>query len=126
MEMLDDRAMDEVAEFFSAFAVPMRLKILNALRDGERNVGDLTAALGCSQANISKHLSTLAKIGVIAKRTHGTSAFYRIVDPRIYHLCDLVCVQVGNRLTQVVATRDALLRSVGAKPAAARRRSAKR
>ena len=41
MENLDDRAIGEVAEFFSAFAVPMRLKILNALRHGERNVGEL-------------------------------------------------------------------------------------
>ena len=46
MENLDDRAIEQVAQFFAAFAVPMRLKILNALRHGERNVGDLASALG--------------------------------------------------------------------------------
>ncbi len=121
MEQLDDRAMEAVAMFFSAFAVPMRLRILNALRHGERNVGELTAELGGSQANVSKHLATLARIGVIAKRTSGTSAYYRIVDPRIFQLCDLVCVQVGNRLEQEVVTRDALLRSVAPGPSGKRR-----
>ncbi len=100
MEGLDERALQEVADFFSAFAVPMRLKILNALRHGERNVSDLTAEFGCSQANISKHLSLLAQKGLIAKDARGTSAFYRIVDPRIYQLCDLVCSQIGRRFEQ--------------------------
>jgi DNA-binding transcriptional ArsR family regulator len=117
MERLDDRALAQVADFFGAFAVPMRLKILNALRDGERNVGDLTAEFGCSQANVSKHLSVLAQKGLIAKSLRGTSAFYRIVDPRIYRLCDLVCLQVGQHLAQQVELKEAFL---PAPPAAAR------
>lgn len=125
MEQLDDRALEEVASFFSAFSVPMRLKILNALRNGERTVGDLTGELGGSQANVSKHLATLAQLGVIAKRSSGTSAFYRIVDPRIFQLCDLVCVQVGNRLAEHVATRDALLQAASPRRVA-RKASARR
>jgi len=123
MENLDDRALQQVAEFFSAFAVPMRLKILNGLRDGERNVGELTAELGCSQANISKHLGMLSKAGLIEKTTRGTSAFYRISDPRIYDLCDLVCVQVGRRLTQETESRDAFLRILDGAKSAARKRT---
>ena len=109
MENLDDRAIEQVADFFSAFAVPMRLKILNALRSGERNVGDLTAEFGCSQANVSKHLSMLAQKGLIAKTLRGTSAYYRIVDPRIYQLCDLVCVQIGQRFAHQAAMKDVFL-----------------
>ena len=109
MENLDDRAIAQVADFFSAFAVPMRLKILNALRRGERNVGDLTAEFGCSQANVSKHLSLLAQKGLIEKSLRGTSAFYRIVDPRIYQLCDLVCLQVGQRLAQQAELKNAFM-----------------
>ena len=67
MDGLDDRALEEVAEFFRAFSVPLRLKILNALRGGERNVGELTEALACSQANVSKHLALLAQSGLIAR-----------------------------------------------------------
>lgn len=123
MENLDDRALQQVADFFSAFSVPMRLKILNALRDGERNVGDLTAELGGSQANVSKHLGMLTQRGLIQKSTRGTSAFYRIVDPRIFDLCDLVCVQVGRRLTQDMESRDVFLQVLAGGKAAARKRA---
>ena len=123
MQGLNDRALEEVADFFSAFAVPTRLKILNALREGERNVGELTAALGGSQANVSKHLAVLGQKKLIAKSTRGTSAYYRIVDPRIYQLCDLVCVQIGDRLALQDGLKDAFLR---AKPAARNTPSRKR
>jgi DNA-binding transcriptional ArsR family regulator len=126
MENLDDHALQQVADFFSAFSVPMRLKILNALRGGERNVGDLTAELGGSQANISKHLGMLTQRGLIEKSTRGTSAFYRIVDPRIFELCDLVCVQVGRRLTQQAESRDTFLRVLNAGRAAPRKRAVRR
>lgn len=123
MQHLDDRALEQVAEFFAAMAVPMRLKILSALRDGERNVGDLTAEFGCSQANVSKHLRVLAQKGLIGKTNRGTSAFYRVIDPRVYQLCDLVCVQVGDRFAEHAAMRDAFL---GATVAPARKRSGTR
>jgi DNA-binding transcriptional ArsR family regulator len=125
MENLDDHALEQVAEFFGAFAVPMRLKILNALRNGERNVGDLTSEFGCSQANVSKHLSVLAQKGLIAKTLRGTSAFYRIVDPRIYQLCDLVCAQVGQRFVQQAAMKDAFLDAVRAAGTPARKRTSR-
>jgi len=121
MENLDDRAIEQVADFFGAFAVPMRLKILNALRHGERNVGDLTAEFGCSQANVSKHLSVLAQKGLIAKTLRGTSAFYRIVDPRIFQLCDLVCTQVGQRFAQHAAMKDMFVDASRAARAPARK-----
>jgi len=121
MENLNDRAIEQVAEFFGAFSVPLRLKILNALRSGERNVGDLTAELGCSQANVSKHLSMLAQKGLIAKTSRGTSAYYRIVDPRIYQLCDLVCVQIGQRFAQQAAMKDVFLKVARTAKAPARK-----
>ncbi|MEO8508139.1 MAG: metalloregulator ArsR/SmtB family transcription factor [Betaproteobacteria bacterium] len=100
MDRLDDRALEQVAEFFRAFSVPLRLKILNALREGERNVGELTEELASSQANISKHLAVLAQSGLIARTLRGTSAYYQIIDPRIYQLCDIVCGQIGQRLSR--------------------------
>lgn len=102
MEALDDRALDHVADYFRALAEPLRLKILNALRDGPRNVGELTELLGCSQANVSKHLTVLAKIGLAEREARGTSVYYRIADPRTYELCDLVCGQISERLMQQV------------------------
>jgi DNA-binding transcriptional ArsR family regulator len=100
MEGLDNRALERVAEYFRTLSEPLRLKILNGLRMGERNVGELTELLGCSQANVSKHLSLLAKNGFVERASRGTSVYYRIADPRIYELCDLVCGQIGQNLAQ--------------------------
>lgn len=97
MKDLDDDALEEIARYFAALCVPTRLKIVNALRDGERNVTELTELTGCTQANASKHLAVLAHNGMVGKSARGTSVYYRIVDPRIYKLCDLVCGQIGRR-----------------------------
>jgi DNA-binding transcriptional ArsR family regulator len=100
MKRLDARAMDELARYFAALAVPMRLRILDALRDGEKNVGELTQATGCTQANVSKHLALLAQNGFVRKESRGTSAYYSIADPAIYALCDMVCGQIGRRYSE--------------------------
>ncbi len=106
MEGLNDPALEQVAGFFRAMAEPLRLKILNVLRTGERNVGEITAELACSQANASKHLAVLAGSGLVEKRQSGTSTYYRIRDPRIYELCDLVCGHVGARIGRDAALHD--------------------
>lgn len=97
LKALDDRALGYVAEYFRALSEPLRLKILNALRDKARNVGQLTELLESSQANVSKHLATLTRLGFVERSAQGTSAYYRIADPRIYQLCDLVCGQMAQR-----------------------------
>lgn len=99
MDMLDDRALAFVAEYFRALAEPLRLKIVNTLRHGECNVGELTDLCQCSQANVSKHLSLLAKAGLVAREARGTSVYYRIADERVYELCDLVCGQLAQHFS---------------------------
>jgi DNA-binding transcriptional ArsR family regulator len=110
MKGLEDEALDEVARYFGALAASARLKILNALREGERNVGELTEIAGCTQANVSKHLAVLAEHGLVAKSPRGTSVYYRIADPRIYRICDVVCGQVGERFEQRARIARALAR----------------
>jgi len=97
LKALDDRALGHVAEYFRALSEPLRLKILNALRDRARNVSELTALLVCSQANVSKHLATLMRHGLVERTAQGNNAFYRIADARVYQLCDLVCGQMAQR-----------------------------
>lgn len=120
MEELDDEALEEMARYFGALATPARLKILNALRKGERSVGELAALTACSQPNISKHLAVLARNGVVGKTHRGTSVYYRIADPRIYKLCDLVCGHIGRRCADL-AQRGRALMAVAGIPAKARR-----
>ncbi len=113
MKTLDDRAMQHVADYFRALAEPLRLKILNELREREHNVGELTELCECSQANVSKHLSLLARSGIVERENRGTSVYYRIVDTKIYDMCDLVCGQLAEHF----ADQAALHARVGGKPA---------
>jgi DNA-binding transcriptional ArsR family regulator len=123
---LDENALREVAAYFAALAAPARLKILNALRSGERNVSELTAAAQSTQANVSKHLAALAQNGLVAKTPRGTSVYYRIADPRIYQLCDLVCGQVGRRLEAQSYLTPMLAPAKARRPRAAERSRVRR
>jgi DNA-binding transcriptional ArsR family regulator len=100
MSKLDEKALDHVAKYFKALAEPMRLKMLNALQDGEKNVSQLTEISGCTQANVSKHLSLLDQYGLVKRESRGTSVFYSIADPSVYQLCELVCGQIGERMSK--------------------------
>ncbi len=122
MKQLDDRALAWVAGYFQALSEPLRLKILNELRAGPRNVNELTTRLACSQANVSKHLGVLARLGFVARDARGTAAYYRISDPAVYELCDLVCGRIALRLRDHVEA----LRSLDAIPARTARAPARK
>ena len=95
---MDDIVLDRLARYFRALAEPQRLKILDSLRAEPLNVGELTQRLGCSQANVSKHLALLTEAGLVERDPRGTSVYYRFADPEVYELCDLVCGQVARKL----------------------------
>lgn len=100
MEGLPPEALEEVAVYFQALAEPTRLRILNELRAGERNVTDLAHATGSSVANISRHLSFLVQRGMVERETRGTAAFFRIADASVYRLCDIVCGNIARQHEQ--------------------------
>ena len=89
--LLTDEALVLIARRFAALSDPTRLRLLHALFEGEKNVSSLVAASGGTQANVSRHLQTLADAGVVARRREGLQVFYSIGDPTIYELCELVC-----------------------------------
>jgi DNA-binding transcriptional ArsR family regulator len=63
---------------FSVVAEPTRRRILDVLRDTDRNVGELVAALGVSQPAISKHLKVLRDAGFVSCRVAAQQRVYRI------------------------------------------------
>jgi DNA-binding transcriptional ArsR family regulator len=95
-----EEVVQQVAEYFSILSEPMRLKILNLLRDGEKCVQELVEATETSQANVSKHLKVMLQAGILSRRTEGTSAYYRVEDPLIFDLCNLVCDRLATRIEQ--------------------------
>ena len=76
------------AGLFRALAHEVRVRLLEELRDGERSVGELQERLEMNGPNVSQHLATLRNSGIVATRRDGTSVFYSVADPRIYHLLD--------------------------------------
>ena len=95
---LSDDAVRMVADRFRVLGEPLRVRILEELRDGEKNVTELVAAVGSTQSNISKHLRTLQEAGFIGRRQSGNQVFCFIDDPSVFELCDAVCTAVSERL----------------------------
>jgi DNA-binding transcriptional ArsR family regulator len=98
MKPLDDHALLQISDYFQALSEPVRLKLLNLLSEGPKNVNELTRILACSQANVSKHLGLLMRLGFVDRDSQGTAAFYRIADESVYELCELVCGRLAQRL----------------------------
>ncbi|MCT7956064.1 ArsR/SmtB family transcription factor [Laspinema palackyanum] len=97
---LPPEVLQQVAEYFSILSEPMRLKLLNLLRNGEKCVQELVDATSTSQANVSKHLKVMLQAGILSRRTEGTSAYYRVEDPLIFELCNLVCDRLAERIEE--------------------------
>lgn len=100
---LSDQALEIVARRFAVLAEPMRLRLIQALFDGEKNVTELVHATSGTQANVSRHLQTLTAAHILGRRKEGLQVFYRIADPTIPKLCDLVCGSLGKSLSRQVA-----------------------
>jgi len=63
---------------FNAVAEPRRRQIVDLIASGERPVGDLVAALGLAQPQVSKHLRVLREVGVVSVRDEGRRRLYRL------------------------------------------------
>lgn len=96
-------ALELIAARFRLLAEPMRLRLLNELRAGERTVSELVAASGAGQANVSKHLALLAEAGMVGRRKDGLNVFYFIADESLFALCDLVCSRLRADLAAKAA-----------------------
>ena len=93
-------ALELVAARFRMLAEPMRLRLLNELRDGEKTVTTLVEVTGAGQANVSKHLSLLADAGMVGRRKEGVNIYYFIVDQSLFELCNLVCGRLQRELAE--------------------------
>jgi DNA-binding transcriptional ArsR family regulator len=76
------------ADFFRLLGHPARVRVLELLREGERSVGDLQAALGLDSSGTSQHLTAMRRQGLLESRRAGTSVFYRVKDPRVFQLLE--------------------------------------
>lgn len=94
---LPPAVLERVSDRFKMLGDPTRLQLVNALHaDDELSVGELVERVGLSYGAVSKQLALLRSHGIVAKRREGTRIFYRISDPTLSDLCDVVCKSVRD------------------------------
>ena len=100
---LPEPLIELVAQRFRVLGEPMRIKLLDRLRDGDATVGELQQALGATQQNVSKHLGILHSAGMVTRTKVGNHTRYSISDPSVFELCDNVCGGVRRQLQDLEA-----------------------
>lgn len=97
-------ATDLVAKYFRGLGDPIRLRILEFLREeGELSVGDLVRGLGLPQPRVSNHLACLRWCGFIEARREGRTVYNRIADPRVVEMLDLAESLLADNAEHVAA-----------------------
>ncbi len=100
---LPEELAELIARRFRALGDPMRVRILDLLRDQELSVTALAEQLGAGQQNVSKHLAVLVESGMLARRKEGTHAYYRIADEGVFALCEQICGSLQSQLATLTA-----------------------
>src|SRR5271165_5270739 len=94
-----------IAARFRVLGEPMRIRLLDALREGPGTVQELQQATGASQQNVSKHLGVLLGGGLVSRSKEGNFSLYAIADESVFELCEQVCGGLRRQLDEL----DALL-----------------
>lgn len=96
----EDIAFKLKADFLKALAHPMRLAIIERLKNGEKNVGQLVKEVGIDQSSVSKNLSILRQVGILSSRQEKVTVYYAIRDRDIFKVLRLVAEILGKKLRE--------------------------
>jgi DNA-binding transcriptional ArsR family regulator len=102
---LPEQLVELIAERFRILAEPMRIRLLDALRESPATVQELQQTTGASQQNVSKHLGVLLRGGLVSRSKDGSFSRYAIADESVFELCEQVCGGLRRHLDEL----DALL-----------------
>ncbi|HET6691677.1 MAG TPA: metalloregulator ArsR/SmtB family transcription factor [Miltoncostaeaceae bacterium] len=103
---MPDALVDLVAERFRVLGEPMRIRLLDRLREGDATVGELADALGTSQQNVSKHIGVLGRAGIVTREKEGNAVRCSIADPSVMALCEQVCGGLRRQVAELGALLD--------------------
>ena len=97
---LSDPMIEEVSRLFLALGDPSRLRILRCLlaAEGPMSQGNIAEATQLSQANASKHLGFLVRVGLAVREPQGNTVYFSPMRPLVEEVCDLVCGHVAERV----------------------------
>ena len=100
MGFADDRMYELHAEVCRALGHPVRMKVLDLLRQGEQCVCRLAPAVGVSESNLSQLLAALRRAGIVATRRQGHWIYYSVRDPRIFAIIDEMRAIIADQLAR--------------------------
>jgi ArsR family transcriptional regulator len=89
------------ADFFKALAHPLRISILDALREGELTVNEISQRFDVEPANASQQLAVLRNKNIVVTRKEGANVWYSASDPMIFKLLDAAREIFNNHLAGV-------------------------
>jgi DNA-binding transcriptional ArsR family regulator len=98
---LPEPLVELIAQRFRVLGEPMRIRLLDRLRDGAATVQELQESTGASQQNVSKHLRVLLREGFVSRSRDGNFARYEILDETVFKLCEEVCGGVRRQLAEL-------------------------
>ncbi len=108
---LSDELLQRVAERLKTMGNPLRLRILHLLEARELTVTEILDHVQTTQANVSKHLTSLRAAGLVNSRRSGMNVYYGIADPIVFVICRTMCDSIlrqvnheASELTAAVAT----------------------
>lgn len=95
------------AELFKALGHPVRIRILELLREGEQSVSSLSEAMAVEMSTVSQHLAILRGRGLVIGRKEGTAVFYTVVDRQVFDLLDTARAMFQRQLSEMQGLVDA-------------------
>ena len=105
-----ERLFEVVSGYFGLLSQPTRLKILNAICEGELSVSEIVERVGSTQTNVSRHLNLMYGKRVLKRRRAGAMTFYSVADRNIVTLCRTACIQMASQLDQESVSNRTLKR----------------
>ncbi len=100
ISQLSPVALTLMADFFKVLSEVSRLQIVCGLKAGAKNVTEIIEETGLGQANVSKHLKILNQAGIVSREQQGVCVYYKIANPFLFELCDLVCDTLSMQVEQ--------------------------
>ncbi len=88
--VIDPQVLERAARVIRVLGHPLRLRLLEALEGGERNVTELVETSGASQALVSQHLAILRAESVVGFRRDGARIFYQVTEPKVRRILDCI------------------------------------
>ena len=97
---MNNELYEKQADIAKAVAHPVRVAVIDYLKDGEQCVCDIAEAVGSERSNLSKHLSMMTSVGILESRKEGLKVMYRIKTPCVLTFLDCLKNCLKEQLNQ--------------------------